>query len=98
MKLTKECLNLVSNGKVASDPNNNFDENPVKNGKISENVEEEEKLYDYFGFKFRSEIKWVNVISLAILHIAGVYAILRLIVDDSLPRYTTLWSMLKKPM
>ena len=91
----------ANNNNVKFDDNNNnnivdksSESKIFKVNGIAKDIETEnkEEIYDYFGIKFKAPIKWVNTISISLFHLAGVCAIIYVLINyKSIPLMTVAW-------
>lgn len=95
----KNTINLNLNN--VKDNNNN---QTVSGQKVSsstnsyDNVENKatDFLYEYFGLKFKSPIKWTNTIAIVIVHAIFLYAFLTYPLKSTI--LTTMWGKLFPPI
>lgn len=87
----KNSINL----KLSVDPNNNNSVSYVKPSNDKDAVESKATnfLYEYFGIKFKSPIKWFNSVAIIILHIIGTYGLIYYIFKVT--PLTILWGKFK---
>lgn len=94
-KMTKSQLNVPNGGgeKYAFDENNNKVEGKVSqdvnNNQVAGSSEQEEKIYNVLGIKFKQPLKKVNSILIPVYHLLAVYAFFNTSLDVKV--LTVLW-------